>query len=104
MCLTFHNEVIDAFPDWLAPAWHNSLIGCMICQDVCPANKEQISWIMPGGEFSEKETMMILDGASGKELPSMTAAKLQKVNMLDSCDVLGRNLRLLIDKEQKSAD
>jgi epoxyqueuosine reductase len=103
ICLTFFNEDTDAFPEWLDPAWHNCLIGCMICQDVCPANKEQTSWVMPGGEFSEEETTMILDGASKKELSSLTTAKLQKVKMLESFDVLARNLRLLIDKEQKRA-
>lgn len=103
-CLTFFNEVSDAFPDWIDPAWHNCLIGCMICQDVCPANKEQTSWVMPGGEFSEEETMMILDGVMKNRLPATTTAKLQKVEMLDSYDILARNLRLLIDKEQKSAD
>lgn len=99
-CLTFFNEKEDAFPGWLDPAWHNCLIGCMICQDVCPANKDHTAWIMPGGDFSERETGMILDGVSKDKLPANTAQKLQNVCILESYELLQRNLGVLIDKAQ----
>lgn len=98
-CLTFFNEASYDFPEWLDPAWHNCLIGCMICQDVCPANKDHTTWIMPGGEFSEEETGMILQGVSKDKLPSQTREKLHKVSMLDSHDLLRRNLSVLIGKK-----
>lgn len=97
-CLTFFNEGVDEFPEWIDPTWHNCLIGCMICQDVCPANKEHIRWLMPGGEFSEEETKLILDGIAQDRLPAQTTKKLSKVSMLDSYDLLQRNLRVLIEK------
>jgi epoxyqueuosine reductase len=103
-CLTFFNEKEDAFPDWLDPAWHNCLIGCMICQDVCPANKDHTAWIMPGGDFSERETGMILDGVSKDKLPANTAQKLQNVCMLESYELLQRNLGVLIDKAQTNKE
>ncbi len=101
-CLTFFNEASYDFPEWLDPAWHNCLIGCMICQDVCPANKDKTAWIMPGEDFSEKETSMILDAVPKDKLPEETSEKLQKVNMMDSYDLLQRNLGALIHKKQRS--
>jgi epoxyqueuosine reductase len=98
-CLTFFNEASYDFPKWIDPAWHNCLIGCMICQDVCPANKEHTAWIMPGGEFSEEETEMILKGASKDKLPAQTSKKLEKVAMLDDFELLQRNLKVLLEKK-----
>ena len=95
-CLTYFNETADDFPEWLDPAWHNCLIGCMVCQDVCPANKNHTSWLMLGGEFSDEETGMILDGVSQDRLPAHATEKLKRVNMLDSYELLQRNLRVLV--------
>ncbi|MDH4211954.1 MAG: FeS-binding protein [candidate division WOR-3 bacterium] len=102
-CLTFFNEGVEEFPKWIDPAWHNCLIGCMICQDVCPANKEHVSWLMPGAEFSGEETNMILKGVSQDNLPAQTREKLQKVSMLDSYPLLKRNLRALAERESSGA-
>ena len=101
-CLTFFNEKDGEFPIWLDAKWHNALIGCMICQDVCPANKERTAWIMPGGEFSEEETEMILNGVSKDRLPTHTAEKLKKVCMFEEYDLLQRNLRVLINKQERA--
>ena len=101
-CLTFLNEGEEDFPKWIDPAWHNCLIGCMICQDICPANKEHVSWIMPGGDFSEEETKMILDGVTNDRLPGETREKLHRVKMLDSYELLRRNLTVLVDKKRSS--
>jgi len=103
-CLTFFNEASYEFPKWLAPEWHNCLVGCMICQDVCPGNKGHTEWIMPGGEFSEEETMMILDGVAQDRLPKNIVEKLQRVNMLDYYSLLKRNLRVLIENQRKGIE
>jgi epoxyqueuosine reductase len=100
-CLTFFNEASHEFPRWLDPTWHNCLVGCMICQDVCPANKNHTSWTMPGGDFSEEETVMILDGVAQDRLPKNTAVKLQRVNMLDYYSLLKRNLGVLIENQRE---
>lgn len=97
-CLTFHNERSNDFPEWLSPAWHNSLVGCMICQKVCPANKDRVKWIEVGATFNNEETDLILNGVSEQRLPRETFKKLKKQGMMEYYDVLGRNLKLLIEK------
>jgi epoxyqueuosine reductase len=98
-CLTFCNESTRDFPDWLRPDWHNSLVGCMICQKVCPANKSVIKWIEPGESFTTDETNLILSGVSEEQLPKETRAKLKKLDLMEYYNVLPRNLKTLIDKQ-----
>ena len=97
-CLTFHNERAGDFCEWLSPAWHNSLVGCMICQKVCPANKEVVKWIEDGAAFDSDETSFILDGVSDDQLPRETLEKLNQLGMMEYYNVLGRNLRVLIER------
>jgi epoxyqueuosine reductase len=97
-CLTFHNERRNDFPEWLSPAWHNCLVGCMICQKVCPANKELVKWIEAGAAFDHEETALVLDGISENQLPHATLEKLKELNIMEYYSVLGRNLKTLIEK------
>lgn len=96
-CLTFYNEGPEDFPEWIDSAWHNCLIGCMICQDICPANRKFTDWIDGGEAFTEEETMMIWDGIPLDKLPRVMAEKLGKLNMIDDYGLLRRNLRVLIN-------
>ena len=80
------------------PAWHNSLVGCMICQKVCPANKDVLKWTESGAAFDNAETDLILNGVSEEQLPQETFEKLKKQGMMAYYDVLGRNLKTLIEK------
>ena len=96
-CLTFFNEKSDEFPEWIDPSWHNCLIGCMICQDVCPVNKDFTNRIVEGGEFHEEETRMILEGVPIEDLPSATIEKLKKLYLFDDYNLLQRNLKVLIN-------
>jgi len=95
-CITYRNEGEEEFPEWIKPAWHNCLIGCMLCQDKCPANRAQKSWVTPGETFSEEETRMILDGYSPQQLPENTREKLKQLSMLDVAGLLQRNLGALM--------
>ena len=100
-CLTFCNESTRDFPDWLRPAWHNSLVGCMICQKVCPVNKAVVKWIEPGETFNANETELILNGTSNELLPRPTVEKLKRQDLTEYYDVLGRNLKALIKKSKQ---
>ena len=102
-CITFHNEHSKDFPEWLSPAWHNSLVGCMICQKVCPANKEFIKWIEAGAAFDHEETDLILEGISEDQLPRKTFEKLKKLGIMEYDKVLSRNLKVLLEKPSSLA-
>jgi epoxyqueuosine reductase len=97
-CLTFHNESDSAFPQWLSPSWHNCLVGCMICQKVCPANKEVVKWTEAGATFDHDETNLILEGVPRERLPRKTFEKIKSLDMMRYYDVLKRNLKVLIEK------
>ena len=97
-CLTFHNEHSKAFPQWLSPSWHNCLVGCMICQKVCPANKEVVKWIEAGATFDHDETRLILEGVPKERLTRGTLEKIKRQGMMPYYDVLRRNLKALIEK------
>jgi epoxyqueuosine reductase len=97
-CLTFHNEASRPFPQWLSASWHNCLVGCMICQKVCPANKAFVKWIETGVTFDNEETDLILDGFSRERLPLKTIEKLKRLDIMSYYDVLGRNLKALMEK------
>jgi len=97
-CITFWNEHppdVD-FPEWLKPAWHNSLIGCMICQKVCPANHDLQDWLEPGADFSEEETNILLNGLPIDEIPQTMKDKLEESDLIGIVEILPRNLRVLL--------
>ena len=59
-CLVFFNERPPEypFPEWVAPSAHNSLIGCMTCQQVCPENKVFLDQFADEVAFSHEETCL----------------------------------------------
>jgi epoxyqueuosine reductase len=99
-CLTFHNEhpADVPFPDWIDPAWHNCLVGCMRCQNVCPANKKVLKWIEPGPSFSEDETKMLVSGKAMDELPEETRKKIEKHDLENYLYVYPRNLGVILKR------
>lgn len=99
-CLTFLNERPKNFPEWLSPDGHNCLVGCMICQKVCPANKDVLKWTESGAIFNNEETDLILSAVSHDQLPHKTLAKLKKLDMMEYYNVLGRNLKALIKQQR----
>jgi epoxyqueuosine reductase len=97
-CLTWLNEITDDFPDWVKPEWHNAVIGCMRCQEVCPVDSKQIDKVNTGPEFSEEETELILNKISLEKMPESTRIKLLSISADDWYDVIARNLKVLIQK------
>jgi len=97
-CITYRNEKPGTvpFPDWLDPSWHNCLVGCMICQQVCPENKKFLKWIKEGPEFSEEETVLIRQGIPFDNLLAETKDKWSWLGLSEDLDVFPRNLRALL--------
>jgi epoxyqueuosine reductase len=96
-CLTYHNESEAPFPEWIDPSWHNCLIGCMICQNVCPVNQPFVDRIVGEATFSEEETELILRNAPKDDLQPETQEKLERINMLKDFKLLSRNLNALLN-------
>jgi len=101
-CITFYNERKGDFPGWMSSSWHNALVGCLYCQKVCPLNRPFLQWVEFGGDFSEKETALLLREKSLDRLPSAVATKLRHLDLVEYLDVLGRNLSVLLTKEKGS--
>lgn len=97
-CITFHNERTNDFPDWLLPAWHHCLVGCIICQKVCPANRDFVGWIEQGPAFDEEETALLLEGTPEDNPHPRTLDKLETLGMMEYLHVIGRNLKALLNK------
>lgn len=98
-CLTYLNEKpsMVAFPEWVKDFWHNSIIGCMICQRVCPANRRMVGRIEDRGEFSEEETAYLLAGNFSRGSETMER-KLENLGI--PLSVFPRNLRAILGGRQ----
>lgn len=83
-CITFWNEQPKevAFPDWLDRSWHNCLVGCLHCQNVCPENRDVGDFHEDGAEFSEEETRLLLEGAQASDLPPDLVEKIRRADLL----------------------
>jgi epoxyqueuosine reductase len=97
-CLTFHNERAGDFPGWIEASWHHCLVGCLLCQRICPLNTNFSIWIEEKENFSCEETTLLLQGGSGDRLPAKTTRKLEQLSILEYVDILPRNLRVLFEK------
>ena len=99
-CLVYHNEKNGSipFPKWIDHSWHNCLVGCMRCQSVCPQDKKFMNWIVEKEEFSEEETILLLNETSKDRLPEKTAQKLANLDLLEDVGVLPRNLRVFLSR------
>jgi epoxyqueuosine reductase len=95
-CLTYANEHEGEWPEWVDPRGHNSLVGCMRCQDMCSANRVHLRIPKVIAEFDREETDWILRGLPAGQLPAPVRAKLAALDLEDYSTVLGRNLRALV--------
>ena len=97
-CLTYHNERAGCipFPKWIDPSWHNSIIGCMCCQAVCPENTPFLKQLGKKAEFDEEETKLLLNGTKLELIPPWTMSKMKMLSLTDYFDELPRNLLALL--------
>lgn len=98
-CLTYHNERDYPFPEWIKAEWHNCLIGCMICQNICPLNRGYIDNIENTVSFSEQETLQILRNTPRARLSQSMIEKLKRIGLFIDYNLLSRNLGVLVKRK-----
>jgi epoxyqueuosine reductase len=95
-CITFHNEHLKEIPGYIKPSMHHCLLGCMICQKVCPENRQFVDRVEVKENFSEEETDDILNGMPYDQLELYTRKKLDRLSLTEDYSLLARNLGLLL--------
>ena len=96
-CITVANEFPGAFPEWLTQTMHNSIIGCIKCQDCCPANARNKDNIVVGTTFEEEETLAILNRGDDESYADVLATKLNQTGIAPELSVyFPRNLSALL--------
>jgi epoxyqueuosine reductase len=98
-CLTFHNEVEGAWPEYIAASVHHCLVGCMLCQEVCPQNAGLFLSESTEVVFSVDETATLLtcDGRLRGSVGRGILDKLKGLGLDAYAPILGRNLRALVN-------
>jgi epoxyqueuosine reductase len=96
-CITFHNERMNPLPTWLGVSWHQSLIGCLICQRACPENRAVRDEFVDRATFSEEETLQLLGRNSGGKVSPAILARWTQLGLTESLDLLMRNLAAILE-------
>jgi epoxyqueuosine reductase len=102
-CLSYLNEHEGDWPAWLDPGVHKCLVGCMRCQEMCPANRYYLRGEKVVAEFDQEETQIIFHDLPPERLPVALRKKLAALDLEDYSPVLGRNLRALRDALSEAA-
>ena len=101
-CITAINELPDVeFPEWISKEAHNSVVGCVLCQDCCPGNAHNINNVITGVVFSEEETEELLSNMGDTPYSVPLTAKIEATGIppeYASARVLPRNLAALINQ------
>ncbi|MCG8484459.1 MAG: hypothetical protein MJA31_14195, partial [Clostridia bacterium] len=76
-CLSYFNEAPGDFPEWLPKSVHHCLYDCLMCQNICPKNKDYIDNVIGPIEFDEAETDLLLSEKAIKEFPNILKKKVR---------------------------
>jgi len=99
-CYTLHSESSRPISADMRPPSLRCLIGCLRCQQVCPANKGRLIKESAGVSFNREETSaMIEDGDFRNErLAESIQTKFDTLAMTEGLAVFRRNLRRMLGK------
>jgi epoxyqueuosine reductase len=96
-CISLYNEIPGELPNFILPSMHNALMGCMKCQEKCPANAKFLASPTRLEDVTEEETKKILDGTPDEALFNSLARKLKSFGASkEALPVFTRNLKALI--------
>ncbi len=93
-CLTFANERTAPLPATIPAGAHHTLVGCLQCQRLCPANPPLA--VEPTVVLTEAETRALLEGDEDSAAGQSSRVKIHTLGLTETA-VIGRNLRALID-------
>jgi epoxyqueuosine reductase len=93
-CITQFNEQEDDFPGWFHRDWHNCVIGCIKCQEVCPHNNKEWRTIIVPIEYSEVEEL--LNSKNFSDLSEHLKTILKNIDLDRYYTKIKRNINYLI--------
>ena len=99
-CLSYFNESPRDFPKWLPKSVHHCIYDCLMCQNICPENKNYIDNVIGPIEFDEIETDLLLSGKSIKEFPNAMKKKVRFLGMHEWIEAIPRNIKILLEKNE----
>jgi epoxyqueuosine reductase len=99
-CLSLYNERPEPYPDWISPKIHHTLVGCLKCQDTCPANLPYMGDVTNIGELTEAETKLLVKGERNSEMEKSIAAKLPWFPSARNVPYFSRATRLALANAQ----
>jgi len=95
-CLAYQNEKFEAWPDYVKTARNACLVGCLICQNVCPLNKAFTTVETVSSErFNQEETRYILGLGENvdQELIDSINSKIDGLGLSRHKEYFVRNIR-----------
>ncbi len=97
-CYTLHSESSQPIPPDVEPPSPDCLIGCLKCQELCPANKGLLKKENAGVSFTKDETMALLEDGDFRDenLAKSIQAKFGTLALSESVSIFRRNLRQLL--------
>jgi epoxyqueuosine reductase len=87
-CLTYFSELEGPLPEAYAHLKRRCLVGCLVCQEVCPANPRPLPVEPLGVRFDEGETAFILGDGPGAPPPPGLEEKVESLKTGD-CQMAG---------------
>lgn len=101
-CIVLYNELQDELPEWIPKDAHNSLIGCIRCEEKCPVNLKYKSHDIALEAFDEKQTKEILQTRILQDLSSEVYEKIVAYEINEYYPVFHRNFALLLKDESEN--
>jgi epoxyqueuosine reductase len=98
-CYTLASEVPEPLPEEARPPSPECLIGCLKCQEVCPANRGLLERRAAAASFTREETDALIGDDEIGQAGMLDAAceKFASLAMTDDVSVLRRNLRQVVE-------
>jgi len=96
-CYTVFSESIRPIPEHVRPPSPNCLVGCLKCQEICPANKDRMVYEKTAVSFNAEETEAFLGRAGSSPLAREAAqAQFKSLGLSEDMRIFARNLARIL--------